>query len=62
MVYRYVEREGAESTRVTNFFGEGIRRQLKPSLLRVCNDQGSRFISTQEHLRPICVREPDGPG
>jgi hypothetical protein len=50
MVYRYVEREGAESTRVTIFFGggggEGIRRGLKPGLLRVCNDQGSRFIST----------------
>ena len=49
MLYRYVEREGAESTRATIFFGgdEGIRRGLKPGLLRVfCNDQGSRFINT----------------
>jgi hypothetical protein len=47
MLYRYVEREGAESTRVTIFLGgEGIRRGLKPRLLRVCNDQGSRFINT----------------
>ncbi len=48
MVYRYVEREGAESTRVTIFLGggEGIRRGLKPGLLGVCNDQASRFIST----------------
>jgi hypothetical protein len=36
MLYRYVEREGAESTRVTIFLGgEGIRRFLKPGLLRV---------------------------
>ena len=30
--------------------GEGIPRGLKPGLLRVCNDQGSRFISTQGRL------------
>ncbi len=48
MLYRYVEREGAESTRVTIFFGWGRRHTsgLKPGLLRVCNDQGSRFINT----------------
>jgi hypothetical protein len=35
-----------------DFFGggEGIPRGLKPGLLRVCNDQGSRFISTQGRL------------
>ncbi len=25
--------------------GEGIRRRVKPGLLPVCNDQGSRFIN-----------------
>ena len=32
---------GAGSTRMTIFFGrgEGILRELKPGLLRVCNDQ-----------------------
>jgi hypothetical protein len=30
--------------------GEGILRGLKPGLLRVCNHQGSRFISTQGRL------------
>jgi hypothetical protein len=30
--------------------GEGILRGLKPGLLRVCYDQGSRFISTQGRL------------
>ena len=29
---------------------EGILRGLKPGLLRVCNDQGSRFIGTQGRL------------
>jgi hypothetical protein len=49
--YPYVEREGAESTRVTTFLGfEGILRELKPGLLRFCNDQRSRFISTQGRL------------
>jgi hypothetical protein len=37
----------AESISVSFFGGgEGIRRGLKPGLLRVCNDQGSRFINT----------------
>ena len=26
--------------------GEGILRGLKPGLLRFCNDQGGRFITT----------------
>jgi hypothetical protein len=60
MLYRYVEREGAESTRVTIFLGggEGIRRGLKPGLLRVCNDQGSRFI---QHLGATWHVSPEFP-
>jgi hypothetical protein len=47
MLYRYVERDGPESTRVTIFLGEGeaILGGLKPSLLRVGNEQGGRFIN-----------------
>lgn len=45
--------------------GEGILPGLKPGLLRACNHQGSRFISTQGrlafdsgHLRLYCATWP----